>query len=567
MPRSNEPPPAFFQHLEQRTREARASLRAKGYEPNGFECWPPDEWPRGWWDLRRVRVHGVNSRGEERGILIDVQSELFKRPIRRVVQRRDVAIHMGRDLAIHLDDLDDDLLEALKATFTYKNPEHQKKVRLGLWAGGVPKVIETYEEDDDWLRLPRGGTDKVRRILKEAGRWPPRIYDERLELKPVDFKIYPNADAVILRPDQERLVSAALEKENCLLLAAAGVGKTEIGLELIRQIRQPAIVIVWTSSLMKQWIERIQSRWGWPLGEIGVWSGSKKRLCRITVAMQQSLWKSADEVAKYFGVVLADEVSRFAARTFREVISQFPARYRIGLSEDERRKDRLEVIVHDAFGQVAAEVTRKEAVAAGNLCEVEIVLVPTEFRFPMVENAPRTERGQIVGQLWGSILDAQALDEERNALIARIVGDSVRAGKSTLVFVERVESVPHARILASRISTTQGIPCGLMVGGVENRDAFDETKKRLQEGGLRCAVGSKAVYMGEDIPRLEVGVIATPTANNKQMFSQQVGRIRRMFEGKTRGTVYYIFDHHVFPAHLQNLRRWYGQKLVRVLDE
>ena len=567
MTRPGEPPPAFFQHLERRTREARASLRAKGYEPTGFECWPPDEWPRGWWDLRRVRVHGVNSRGEERGILIDVQSDLFKRPIRRVARQREVLIHVRRDLAIRKADLDDPLLEALRDAFTYDNPDHKKKVRLGLWAGGVSKKLKTYKEEEVWLHLPRGGTDKVRRILQEAGRWPPRIYDERLELDPVDFEILPGASAVELRPDQERLVSAALERENCLIRAAAGVGKTEVGLELVRRIRQPAIVIVWTSSLMKQWIERIRLRWGWPLGEIGVWGGGKKRLGRITVAMQQSLWGSVDEIKDRFGVVIADEVARFAARTFRDVISQFPARYRIGLSEDERRKDRLEVIVHDAFGQVAAEVTRKEAVAAGNLCEVEIVLVPSEFRFPMVENAPRQERGQIVGQLWGKILDAQALDEDRNELITQVAMKAVESGKSTLVFVERTESVPHARILAARIASRRGVPCGLMVGGQENRDAFDEAKRRLREGSLKCAVGSKAVYLGEDIPRLEVGVIATPTANNKQLFSQQVGRIRRMFHGKRRGIVYYIFDHHVFPSHLENLRRWYGRKLVRVLDE
>ena len=141
------------------------------------------------------------------------------------------------------------------------------------------------------------------------------------------------------------------------------------------------------------------------------------------------------------------------------------------------------------------------------------------------------------------------------AIATRIAAYEVRRrSSSVLVFCERVG---QARSLCREIAVVESIPCGLMLGQAKNREAFEEAKERLTSGSLRCAIGSKAAYQGEDIPRLSVGIVVTPTGNNRQLLEQQVGRIRRKYKGKVMGRLYYLWDPGLVPDALGNLRRWY----------
>ncbi len=278
------------------------------------------------------------------------------------------------------------------------------------------------------------------------------------------------------------------------------------------------------------------------------------------------------------------------------------------MSADERRKDRLDFLIHDHFGEVAAEVTKEELVGKGTLCEVRINVVPTDYDFPaylrclgcrtqilnLPSNAkklracrckqlqlerngtikgdylpipysdvPPEDRGEVMTRLYTRAIDYMEDDEERNLLVRRIASVEHRKGASVLLFCNRVK---QARALCRAIAVEDEVPCGLMLGGGENKETFADTRKRLRSGDLRCAVGSSAVYQGEDIPRLSVGIVVTPTGSNKQQIEQQIGRLRRKFPGKVFGRLYYVWDHHLFPGHHQNLRRWYGRHLVRVVD-
>lgn len=480
------------------------------------------------------------------------------RPIRRASRPRvPVYVHHGLEVARVL--LTEKQELALRAEFTYANPEHAKRERLGFYAGHLPRFIEAYAATDELLTLPRGGRAKVEKILgAEHVDW----IDRRQTCDPVVFEPGRKARKLEFRPDQEALVEAIVRKETCLIRAATGSGKTEVVIEAIRRIGQPALVVVWTSALLKQWIARVCERWGWKESEIGVVGDGKYRVRDITIAMQQSLVKHP-EILDRFGVFVGDEVQRWGARSFRELAGQIPARWRIGVSADERRKDRLDALIHDAFGDVAAEVTREELIARGSLCDVEIVVVPTDVRVQEIEDALPSERGALVGKLWTRILDTLTNVPERNAQIAALAAAEAKKGRSVLVFSDRVN---HVREISRRVVFDNDEPCGIFLGGAENREVFGETRERLDAGRLRVAVGTSCVYQGLDIPRLEVGIVATPTGSNRQLLEQQIGRLRRKFPGKTKGLLFYFWDSNVFPTHIRNLRQWYPGS-VRVLGE
>jgi superfamily II DNA or RNA helicase len=446
----------------------------------------------------------------------------------------------------------------LREAFTYDNPDFHKRERLGFWTGNIPRFVESYEATEEDLLLPRGGREKIEKVLGAANvEW----LDRREYRDPVRFMTGPTAKRLKFRPDQEALVRTIVEQETALIRAATGSGKTEVVIEAIRQIGQPALVVVWTSALLKQWVTRVCERWGWKESAIGIVGDGRFRVRDLTIAMQQSLVKHP-EVLDRFGVFVGDEVQRWGARSFRDLVGKIPARWRIGVSADERRKDRLDAIIHDTFGGVAAEVTREELIARGSLCDVEIVVIPTETRVQEIEDTPKDERSGLVGRLWAKILDVLSFDEERSRMIASLAAEQARSERSVLVFSDRVA---HVRDLSRRISLDEGVPCGTFLGGKENREAFDETRERLDSGRIRVAAGTSCVYQGLDIPRLEVGIVATPTAANRQLLEQQIGRLRRKFPGKTKGILFYVWDQHIFPSHLSLLRRWYPGA-VRVLE-
>lgn len=457
-----------------------------------------------------------------------------------------------------------DAVRALKEAFDYANPQHAKMQRLGFWVGNTPRRIRDFEEAEGVLRLPRGGTDKVRRVLRARG-VEAAFCDRRLALPAADYPILPGAEPAEDRDYQARMIEAALRLENCLIRGGTGCGKTEVLLELIRRTRQPALVIVWEKPLLEQWVERICKRWGWAPRDVGWYGGGKKRVGQVTVAMQQTLARpgAVEELAPRFGTVVCDEVHRFAARTFREVISRFPARYRVGASADERRKDRLDFLIRHQFGRVAEEVDRKELILAGRVCEVEVVLVPTDFHFAEIEEGPPAEMPERKAEHYTAMLNAMETDDDRNHVAVRLAVHEHARGSHVLVWCERRE---QAASLARYIALVEDVPCGLMLGSAGDRARFNETKERLVAGELRCAVGGKNTYTGMDIERLDVGVVVTPTTSNRQLFEQQMGRLRRPFPGKGRARAYVLWDPGIFPDAPDNLRRWYGSRLVSIRE-
>lgn len=480
-----------------------------------------------------------------------------------------IALRIHRAIEVPKDPLPEECVQEFKKLLTYRNPKYDSLRRLGKWTGDTPTTVETWEEDRNNLYLPRGRGPDVVEHLSKFGFYPVWT-DDRSHGPEVVIQPSPRADPITLRKDQQRCVDAILDQPTCLIRAAAGMGKTEVGLEVILRLGVSTLIVVWSKGLFKQWHQRICNRWGWKPDQVGLIGGGKYRIRPVTIAMQQSLRNRITQLSDQFGLVICDEVQRFAAPTFREAISLLSAYRRVGLSEDERRKDRMHMLIHDHFGKPVAEVRRHELIARGDLCEVEIIMVPTDVEYPdlKLDEAPPKERGRLVGQHWTDILNRLELEVGRNDLIAELMAKEVKArwdrGHGCVVFTDRKE---HARDIAKRVAIHYEVPCGLALGGdPSDQQVFDETVERLSTGDLRCCVATSAMYQGQDIPMLTVGIVGTPTATNPQLLSQQIGRLRRKFPGKTKGRLIYIWDSKLFPSHPAALRRQYGRRLVRTME-
>jgi superfamily II DNA or RNA helicase len=440
-------------------------------------------------------------------------------------------------------------LEALVALHVHKNPDYGKAKHFGF-KKRVPRTIDTYrEEDGGGLSFPRGSEWKVREQL--GALWL-RMQDRRTlgdqDLGPIPPHRPPSG---ALWPHQEMLVRRALEAETALVRSASASGKTTAALALAARANLPTLVVVHNGNLFDQWLARCSAELGVPRSWVGTIRGPRRKLGPITVGMQQTLYGCADEVAPAFGMVIVDEVQRAASRTFLEVVDRMTAKYRVGVSDDERRSDGKEFLIYDLFGPVVGEASHDELVRQGYVMDVGVRVVPTEFRADWYAGLEDAEKLLAYDQL----LSAMAGDKLRNLLALRDVARSTLEGHQVIVFTSRVE---HALEL-DRQSNARGVPSGFVVGEEQAESA--ETLRRFADRRVSAVYGTyQYLGTGVDMPRATRGVFVMPIANNtkgRSQFKQYRGRFARVADGKAAPELTYLWDRHVFgPRPLRHLCSW-----------
>lgn len=484
--------------------------------------------------------------------------------------KKKISVVVDNRLRIKTSDLSKDAIDRLSNLFIHSNPQHYKLKKMGFKAWKEPKIIKTHEFEVDsngveWLTLPRGGTDRLREVVTSCG-FSLEFVDRRTEgdwslvcrygqhgLSSFDGALRFPPHQVALWEHQTRIVDAVIKRENCVVRSATGSGKTSATLASITKINLPAIVVVWEKGLLKQWLERAAIELGLYDDDVGIIGQGEYRLRPLTVAMQQSLNKFSDEkwveIKAAFGVVVGEELSRFAAATFQKTIDRFPARYRIGISAEEKRKDGKEFLIYDLFGKIGVDVDAPEMVAAGIVLDVEVRVVPTAFRADWYVEQ-RADEGRVPD--FNRLLEEMTADEARNNLVMSTVAKATEGDRQALVFSHRVE---HCRSLDS-LFASYGIRSGVMVG--EDPERYEQTVMGLRSGDRQVGIGTFGkIGLGLDLPAVAAGVIATPCHSNRPMYMQVTGRLSRTAKGKTDAVLWYLWDQHVHGLYpLYNLRRW-----------
>lgn len=462
--------------------------------------------------------------------------------------------------------LGDDGVRFLVKGFEHENPTWKKLRAMGYFCK-EPRILKTWSSEGTVLTLPRGGTSRLRAAAERVGAkivWLDHRSEGRTMLRGEirDHRVQ-------LWPHQQVAVDKLIAKENCLLRAPTGAGKTTVALAMIAKLKIPSIVIVWTEGLLKQWTERCVSELGVDVSDLGLIQGSYRRLRPITLAMLQTLAsRGVDrELKDYFGLMLLDEVQRSPSATTQLVVDAFSARYRIGVSATIQRKDRKEFITYDLFGDIAADIPSKPLEETGVVLPVEVRAVPTNFRAPWWTASASFEiediRSGEPGRDYGRLLDEMANDKERNAVIRWLVRLELSEGAQLLIFTQRVA---HAQQLDQWFSAS-GFVSGLLIGGAEYRKVFDETVEGIKSRRVRIGVGTvQAIGVGQDFPSVEAGILALPIGINPYLFQQVRGRICRSSKGKRHARLYVLIDQSVFGSSmLRSLHRWNDGNVV-VLD-
>ncbi len=421
----------------------------------------------------------------------------------------------------------EDLLASLIDTLTLPNPKWLENERMGRWNRRTPKELRYYRKmRGGGLRIPRGFVGQLMRRLRREG-IAYDLIDKRRELPAVDWQFKGR-----LRPFQEKAVRDLARKEFGTLSAPTGSGKTVMGLQLIAARRQPTLIVVHTKDLAHQWVARVEQFLGIPPDEIGWIGGGKRRPGeRITVALVQSLYKCASEIAPAIGHLVVDECHRTPSRTFTDAVTAFDARYMLGLSATPWRRDKLSKLIFWHIGDVQHEIEPEGLVASGDVLKAEVIRRETEFR-PYFD--PVSEYSRMLSEL--------AADKARNIqIVDDVAAASQEAAGVCLVLSDRKA---HCENLRALLKLRHGITAGVLTGDLPTtkRRALAEA---MQTGEVPVVVATgQLIGEGFDCPRLETLFLVTPIRFSGRLL-QYLGRVLRPAPGKERARVFDYVDVHV----------------------
>ncbi len=421
------------------------------------------------------------------------------------------------------------LIKTLVEKLQFVNPKWLENDRMGRWNRGTPKILKYYDKvGPNGLWIPRG---YIRHLINACHRqgFKFRLDDQRRRLKAVNFTFTGR-----LKPFQKVAVEKMMAKDFGTLSSATGSGKTVMALYIIARRKQPALIVVHTRELAAQWVEQIETFLGIESTDVGFIGGGKKVIGpKITVALVQSLYKCADEVAANIGFLVVDECHRCPSRTFTEAVSYFDSQYMMGLSATPYRRDQLSKLIFWHLGDKHHEVDKSRLIETGDVLPAKVIFRNTHFTTgfdPVIE--------------YSKMLAELASDTERNILIASdIAAEAARSYGICLILSDRKA---HCENLQALLRYRFKLSSEVLTGDLDTAER-KKVLERINRGKVHILIATgQLIGEGFDCKDLATLFLATPIKFSGRLL-QYLGRVLRPAPGKKYARVFDYVDVQVEP--------------------
>lgn len=449
-----------------------------------------------------------------------------------------LTIHIQNKLKIMEPDYE--LREYLKSLLTIDNPSWTEAQTFGRWTGNISKHLYLFSEDKHQITIPRG---ILNHVLYDLGReW--NVNDHRV--CPESEKIWPEGNITLRPNDQESAVQELMTHDNGFLSAAAGSGKTVMGLEICRRLGLNALWLTHRTELKDQVIQEAIDHLEIPKESIGIIHGKTWQLGeQLTIAMVPTLNKrNLTSLADKFGVVIVDEAHHVPSTTFLNVVENFNAKYLYGLTATAYRRDKLEAVMFSYIGPIITKIEHIELIKDEHLIQPLIRRRYTNW-YPI--KTPFME--------YHDFMEAMVSATDRNNLIVTDIMSECVNGNYCMILVERTK---HAEVLTDLLKDNN-IRCEYVVGSINvdnvpiekgQRKRKRQIPKKIREqivenfkaGHLQALVATYDLLKeGFNFRPLNRLFLATPIKWRGSVV-QALGRIQRTAEGKTDAIVYDYVD-------------------------
>jgi superfamily II DNA or RNA helicase len=416
---------------------------------------------------------------------------------------RKLSISLNNTIKISRKGLTPTLTHFLKEELNFANSEFFIKKKSGRNTFETARYFKLIEESESEIFIPRGFIGKLLRFCKES-QIEFEFVDER-KLKPS----IPFAFNAALRNHQLGVIETISKKDYGVIVAPPGSGKTVIGLKIITDKRQPALIIVHRKQLLEQWTERIEAFLGIPKRDIGIIGQGKSKIGKhITVATIQSLPKQMEFVQNQFGTIIVDECHHVPAETFRNTIEKLQAYYLYGLTATPFRKYSDGKMIFTHLGEIIANIQTTEI---ENYKQAKIIIRNTELDVPYNSKTDNFE----------ALSKILVHDTARNKLILEDVKTELNQGKKAVIITERKEHIDTLYLFLKHSYEA------ITLSGEDSETSKKAKWKTLQEGNFQVLI-TTGQYFGEgtDLQNISCLFLVYPFSFEGKLI-QYIGRVQR----------------------------------------
>lgn len=398
------------------------------------------------------------------------------------------------------------LINFLKEELNFPSSEYIVKKKLGKNTWGTERYFKFIEEFDDCIIIPKGMAGRLIRFCRDNN-IEYLMVDKREKAGPVSFTM-----EVQFRDYQRSAIEAASRKDMGVIVAPPGTGKTVIGLKIIAEKRQPALIIVQRKQLADQWIERIESFMGIPMNEIGkIGQGRILAGRMITIALIQSLSKIVKGnkfPLRQFGTIIVDECHHIPAETYRDTIGKLSSYYLYGLTATPFRKFNDGKLIFIHLGEIISEIKAPEI---SSYRPAKVIIRNTELDIPF---NPKTDRFETLSKVL-------VHDSARNRLILKDVSSELNSGKKVIILTERKEHIDTLNQFLKQSFET------ITLSGDDNKSDRILKSKLIREGNFQTIITTGQFFgEGVDIQNVDRLFLVYPFSFKGKLI-QYIGRVQR----------------------------------------
>jgi superfamily II DNA or RNA helicase len=400
------------------------------------------------------------------------------------------------------------LINFLKEELNFLNTQFSIKKKMGKNAFGIERYFKLLEETENEVIIPRGFIGKIIRFCRE-NKIEYDFTDERKKLKEVSFLFNTK-----LLEHQQTIIDAIEKKDLGVIVAPPGSGKTIVGLKIITEKKQPALIITHRKQITDQWIERIETFLGIPKNEIGkIGQGKTKIGKQITVAMIQSLSRELEKfdntkLLNAFGTIIVDECHHIPAETFRNTISKLQTFYLYGLTATPFRKYNDSKLIFIHLGEMISEIKPEEIRSA---IKPKIIIRNTELDVPFNSKTDKFE----------TLSKILIHDSTRNKAILKDVINELKSDKKVIIITERKEHIDSIYQYLKQSYET------ITLSGEDSESSKNSKWKLLKEGNYQVVITTGQFFgEGTDLQNANCLFLVYPFSFEGKLI-QYIGRVQR----------------------------------------